>query len=46
VKAPFGTSCRGETTFNIVWPDHPADLDVRASNNIEDGTSAARVHFP
>ena len=29
-------------TFNIVGPIDPADVDVRVSNNIENGTSAAR----
>ena len=32
----------GGATFNIVGPDHPGDVDGRASNNIENGTSAAR----
>ncbi len=29
-------------TFNIVGPNHAAYVDVRVSNNIENGTSAAR----
>jgi hypothetical protein len=32
----------GGATFIIVGPHHPADVDDRESNNIEDGTSAAR----
>jgi hypothetical protein len=29
-------------TFIIVCPNHLTDMDIRESNNIEDGTSAAR----
>ncbi len=42
VKLPFSTRSPGEATFIIVCPNHLADMDVRESNNIEDGTSAAR----
>ncbi len=33
-------------TFNIVGPNHLAYVDVRLSNNIENGTSAARGSYP
>ena len=36
----------GGATFIIVGPHHPADVDDRESNNIEDGTSAAHGPFP
>jgi len=42
LRAPFP---RG-ATFIIVGPTHPAYVNVRESNNIEDGTSAARGPFP
>ncbi len=45
--SPAFTACfpRG-ATFNIVGPNHAAYVDVRVSNNIENGTSAARDSFP
>ncbi len=33
-------------TFNIVGSNHSANVDDRASNNIENGTSTARGPFP
>ncbi|MDX2438248.1 MAG: hypothetical protein QNL88_14520, partial [Acidobacteriota bacterium] len=41
----FRTPCPRGATFNIVGPDHLADLDVRVSNNIENGTSVARDSY-
>ena len=36
----------GGATFNIVGPERRSDVDVRASNNIENGTSAAHRPYP
>jgi hypothetical protein len=47
---PPGTRIRTRfpsgATFNIVGPRVPADVDDRVSNNIENGTFAARVLAP
>jgi hypothetical protein len=40
--ARISTRFPGGATFNIVGPKPAADWDARASNNIENGTSAAR----
>jgi hypothetical protein len=40
------TAFPGGATLNIVGPRHPAYVDVRVSNNVENGTSAARGSFP
>ncbi len=40
------TRFRRGATFNIVGPNHLAYVDVRVSNNIENGTSAACGPFP
>ena len=33
-----------EATFNIVGSYRPGNVDIRVSNNVENGTSAARLH--
>ena len=38
----FRASLPRGATLNIVCPHHPADVNVRVSNNVENGTSAAR----
>jgi hypothetical protein len=38
----FRTRIPRGATFNIVCPNQPADVDVQVSNNVENGTSAAR----
>jgi hypothetical protein len=45
VNPPFGTRFPRGVTFIIVGPKRTADVNARASNNIEDGTSAAREHL-
>ncbi len=41
----FRKLCPRGATFIIVGPNHLADVDVRESNNIENGTSVARDSY-
>jgi hypothetical protein len=42
----FSASLARGATFNIVGPYHTTGVDVRVSNNVENGTSVARGRFP
>jgi hypothetical protein len=42
----FRTALPRGATLNIVGSHHFADADIRESNNVENGTSAARGSFP
>jgi hypothetical protein len=46
VNPPFGARFPGGATFNIVGPGCFTGVNVRVSNNIEDGTSAVRGSSP
>lgn len=42
----FSARFPGEATFNIVGPQQTTDRDIGESNNIENGTPAARGSYP
>jgi hypothetical protein len=42
VNLSFSSQFPQEATFDIVGPNHPADVDIHVFNNVEDGSSAAR----